>query len=99
MAIVGSNPGRPGCRRGRSGAFGLFRCALGVIGCFRFVPLRSGGRPVRWCAFGPFPCVLRDVGLVLVRSVNYRAHWGSSGSFVCVRYVSVLPGGRRFRLG
>ena len=37
--------------------------------------------------------------LVCVRSVHSRSPWGSSGSFVFVRYIPVRPGGRRVHSG
>ena len=90
---------RPGGCRVRSGAFGPFRCALGVLGCVRSIPVHPRGRQVRSCAIGPFPYALGIVGCARVRSVHSRARWGSSGSFVWVRSIPMRFGGRRVRSG
>ena len=37
------------------------------------------------------------VGFVRVRSVNSRALWGSSGSFVCFWSIPAFPGGHWVR--
>ena len=79
---VRSIPVRPGGRRVRSGDFGPFSCALGVVGYVRSILVRPMGRQVRSCATCTLPCVLGIVGFVFVRSVHSRAPWESSGSFV-----------------
>ena len=68
-------------------------CAQGIVGCFRSIPVRPGVVgfvPVR-SAHSRAPWVRR------VNSVHSRAFWVSSGSFVCVRSISVRPGGLQVR--
>ena len=60
--------------RDRSGAFGPFWCALGVV-----ERVRPGGDQDRLHAFGTFPYALEIVVFVRVCSVRFRAPWRSSG--------------------
>ena len=120
---------RPDGHRVRSGAFGTFLSALGVVGfarvrtvhyrapswwlgsfgcalhipvrllvrlvrsahfreplgsyisfgCVRSISVPSGGRLVRSGAFSPIQCALRLIGIARLRSMHFRAPWGSSG--------------------
>ena len=102
LGYVRSIAVRPGGCRVRLCAFGLF-ASWGSLGCVRSIPVLDGGHRVRSCTFGPF---------VIARSIHSRLRWWSSGSFVCVRSISmrtgvsfvcirsipVRPGGRRVRL-
>ena len=107
LGIVRSIPVRSEGSQVRSGTLGPFPCTLGVVRCIQSIPVLTGGGQVRWCRF---PCTLRVVGFVSVRSVHSRAPWwssglfvcsifctscGSSGSLVCVLSIPVRHGGRR----
>ena len=77
--------------RDRSGAFGPFWCALGVV-----ERVRPGGDQDRLHAFGTFPYALEIVVFVRVCSVRFRAPWRTSDSFGYFRPIPVHPWGRLF---
>ena len=70
----------------RSGTFGPFPFAMGILRCVRSMPARPGGDWVRYGVFGPFPCALADVGCppsTSVRSGDYGVLSGSFCPFPC----------------
>ena len=95
LGCVRSISVRPGVCRVRSVHS---RAPCGSFGIVWFIDSRPGVRRVLSGAFGPFPCALRVVWIVRVPLLHFRAPWGSSGSFGCVRPIPERLKCRRVRL-
>ena len=98
----GPFPSPLACRRVSSGAFGAFPCSLGVVVLVRSNPVRPRGNSGASVSVGSIRSILMlpsGVRFVRVRSVHFRAPWGSSETFGCVPSIPVHRGGFLVRSG